>query len=74
MQPSLRTESLWRIVSEAVIMAEQGQPDQGYDFLLQGLRRAEQARQGGEEWAGRMVRDYRLALARYANRYGVFPR
>jgi hypothetical protein len=73
MLPDMNLDAFYQSVTEAVILADEGQADQGYRVLNQALERAERAREGGEEWGEEMARHYRMALVRFANRYSIPP-
>lgn len=72
--PGPAMECFFNTVAEAVDLASRGEKDRGYNRLLRGLQQAEQFRSWGEPWADDLNRQYCLALARYANRYGLRPR
>ena len=72
--PAPAFECFFSTVAEAVELGDRGEAARGYNRLLRGLQQAEQFVAWGEPWADDLNRQYRLALARYANRYGVAPR
>ena len=72
--PEPAAECFFSTVAEAVELGDRGEAARGYDRLLRGLRQAQQFRAWGEPWADDLNRQYCLALARYANRYGIPPR
>jgi hypothetical protein len=71
--PPAEVEFLTRALVEVLDLAEAGQASDGYQYLLSGLHRAETARDKGEPWGSELVEQWRLALADYAETYGVVP-
>ena len=72
--PDPALEVFINTVAEAVELGDSGQPERGYSRLLGAQQRIQQACARGEEWAEGLSQQYCLAMARYANRYGVPPR
>ena len=69
--PRAELDTLLLTVSKAVELAEEGKAADGYQALLAGLRRAEEARDDGEAWGEELVRRWQAALDRYAQRHGI---
>jgi len=58
-------------VADAVDVAREGDPAEGYTAPLAGLHRAREAEADGEVWAGELGTRYRDALERFAEMYAA---
>ena len=65
MIPDLELELLQTTIHEADVLSQRRHPEWGYEELVQGLRRAQQAIQAGEPWAADAARMWRHALRSY---------
>ncbi len=73
MVPPAELEFLARALCEVFDLAEGGQVEDGRQFLLAGLQRAEMARDRGEPWGAELVEQWRLALEDYSGAFGARP-
>jgi hypothetical protein len=60
-----------RTVMEAIVMARQGKPLEGYDHLLAARRRLLTEANAGEEWVEVVAHWYQQTLNRYVSRHGL---
>ena len=67
--PDLELETFLATVTEAIDAAGAGEPAGGYNLLLAGLQRAQQAAANGEPWGPELVRRYSEALDNYIDRW-----
>ncbi len=70
MLPRIELDSVLT-VQEALDLAEEGNAADGDTALLAGLERAREAEENGEPWGEELVRRWREALERYAERHGI---
>jgi hypothetical protein len=66
--PAEEAERLAAAVFDALELAHDGQPAEGYTVLLAGLARAQA---GAEEWGPDLVERWEWAVEVYAQRWGI---
>jgi hypothetical protein len=69
--PTNEIDTLTRTVTEAIDLAVERNPEDGYITMLAGLQRAEEIEAEGVEWGPELVKRWRLACESYAKHYGV---
>jgi hypothetical protein len=63
-------DALILTVERALDLAHQGRTAEGYLFLLEGCRRAQETA-AGQEWEGALLERWRGVLERYGERWEV---
>ena len=58
-------------VKDAKAAAVNGDPLEGFEVLMVGLRRAEMVRDEGRPWGDELVRQYQKALDHYLQEHGL---
>jgi hypothetical protein len=58
-------------VSDAIDLAAEGNPEDGYAVMLAGLERAEEIAAEGVEWGTELVSRWRTACEYFAKHYGI---
>ena len=71
MLPTNEIDTLTMTVTEAINLAAEGKPEDGYTILLVGLQRVEEIATEGIEWGRELVERWRTAGENYAKHYGV---
>jgi hypothetical protein len=71
MIPHSEFSTLMFAVGDAIELAEAGRVDDGYLILLQGLQRANEARDAGEDWGEVLLQRYQTAADDFARQYGL---
>ena len=69
--PTHEIDTLTLTVTEAIDLAAEGKPEDGYTALLAGLQQAEEVAADGVEWGKELVSRWRTACENYAKHYGV---
>jgi hypothetical protein len=69
--PTHEIDMLTTTVTEAVDLAVEGKPEDGYTKLLAGLQHAEETAAKGEAWGTELVFRWRIACENFAKHYGV---
>jgi hypothetical protein len=65
------TARMLTFLGALVALADEGKTADGYEALLAGLRRAEEARDDGEPWGDELVGHWQYALDHYAEQHRI---